>query len=167
MISTHHEKCSLFAGVSHSDEELYLFPDRTIFYAFMQTLPTKEEVQVRKAMVEMWTNFARTGNPNSASSELPKWNQINKFPIDYYRIGNFNFNGKPMFGMDVDLFENRSIFWRDLGLYSTKKYPSNDELNVFLKNNLLRNSAIRTMSFTWVWLIPCTFYPVFLMKIMS
>lgn len=52
---------NFFAGVSHSDEELYLFPDRTIFYAFMQTLPTKEEVLVRKAMVEMWTNFARTG----------------------------------------------------------------------------------------------------------
>lgn len=50
-----------FAGVSHSDEELYLFPDRQVFFGFMRTLPTKEELQVRKAMIEMWTNFARTG----------------------------------------------------------------------------------------------------------
>lgn len=41
------------------DEVIYLFPQRD--FLFPTTLPTKEEEQVRKAMVQMWTDFARTG----------------------------------------------------------------------------------------------------------
>lgn len=38
------------------------------------------------------------------------------FPIDYYRIGNANFDGKPKFGMEYGgLFENRAQFWRTIG----------------------------------------------------
>lgn len=38
---------------------IYLFPQRD--FLFPTTLPTKEEEEVRKAMVQMWTDFARTG----------------------------------------------------------------------------------------------------------
>lgn len=50
-----------YYGVSHSDEEFHLFPDRELFYAFMYTVPTREELEVRNGMVQMWTDFARTG----------------------------------------------------------------------------------------------------------
>lgn len=46
-------------GVAHMDEVLYLFPIRKLL--FPTTLPTKDEDEVRKAMVNMWTDFARTG----------------------------------------------------------------------------------------------------------
>lgn len=72
-----------------------------------------------------------------------------------------------MFGMENGMFENRSKFWRDLGLYSTKKYPTNEELNEFLRHNLSQNAAMKTMSFTWGWMVGCTLFSVLLMKILS
>lgn len=48
-----------YYGVSHADELQYLFPmGRSFFY---NSLPTKEDVEVRKALIELWVNFARTG----------------------------------------------------------------------------------------------------------
>lgn len=48
-----------FYGNTHVDDLIFLFPQRD--YIFPNTLPTKEEEIVRKAMVQMWTDFARTG----------------------------------------------------------------------------------------------------------
>lgn len=47
------------AGVAHMDEVIYLFPVRKRM--FPTALPTKEEEKVQKAMIQMWTDFARTG----------------------------------------------------------------------------------------------------------
>lgn len=106
-------------------------------------------------------------NPTPDSSHLPKWHQVKHFPVNYYRLGNFHFEGKPTFGMENGIFEDRAKFWRDLGLYSKKKYPSDDQLNVFLKHKKSPNSAIKSTSFTWIGLIGCTFYSVLSMKIIS
>lgn len=38
---------------------IYLFPVRERIFA--QSLPTKEDEQIQRAMVQMWTDFARTG----------------------------------------------------------------------------------------------------------
>lgn len=48
-----------FIGVSHADQSLYLFPVREKF--FPTTLPTKGDEDVRNAMIQLWTDFARTG----------------------------------------------------------------------------------------------------------
>lgn len=48
-----------FYGVSHADENFYLFPVRERL--FPTTLPTKEDEDVRKAVIQMWIDFARTG----------------------------------------------------------------------------------------------------------
>lgn len=59
-----------------------------------------------------------TRNPTPDSSDLPKWETANGFPLKYYRIGNTNHNGKPLFGMEVDgIFHDRATFWREIGAH--------------------------------------------------
>lgn len=48
-----------FKGVSHGDDNIFLFPLRE--QRFKTSLPTKDEDQVRRAMVQMWVDFVRTG----------------------------------------------------------------------------------------------------------
>lgn len=45
-------------GVCHADELIYLFPSAKIFGNFTATL---EEEQMADCLIDMWTNFARTG----------------------------------------------------------------------------------------------------------
>lgn len=111
----------------------------------------------------LYIEYYRFRNPTPDSSYLPKWNQINHFPINYYRLGNLNFEGRPIIGMENEdgLFEDRAKFWRHLGLHSSLKYPSNEELNVLLKQ---QNSAIKTTTFTWIELIFYTLFSIFSMQ---
>lgn len=46
-------------GVSHAEELQYLFPIADSL--FISALPTKEDEEIRKGIVELWVNFARTG----------------------------------------------------------------------------------------------------------
>lgn len=48
-----------FTGVSHSDEILQLFPISKRFQ--INVLPSESDKKVRKAITELWVNFARTG----------------------------------------------------------------------------------------------------------
>lgn len=48
-----------FSGVSHGDEIIYLNPVRKNF--FSNSLPTKEDEEMRKSFVKLWVDFARTG----------------------------------------------------------------------------------------------------------
>lgn len=97
----------------------------------------------------MWVDFARTGyacgrtftpdtyhdnyifhcrNPTPNSSRLPKWDELNGFPVNYYRIGNFHFDTKPMFGMESGgIFEDRARFWREIGAH-LPAHSNKDEL---------------------------------------
>ncbi|XP_031636223.1 venom carboxylesterase-6-like [Contarinia nasturtii] len=102
-----------FYGVSHADEQLYFFPKREKL--FSNSLPTKEDDEMRKSLIQMWVDFARTGNPTPESSNLPKWVEAKEFPLNYYRLGNLNYDGKPMFGMERHgIFEERTKFWREI-----------------------------------------------------
>ncbi|XP_031628536.1 liver carboxylesterase 1-like [Contarinia nasturtii] len=102
-----------FYGVSHADEQLHFFPISKKL--FSNSLPTKEDDELRKSLVQMWVDFARTGNPTPESSNLPKWIEAKEFPLRYYRFGNLNFDGKPMFGMEENgIFEERTKFWREI-----------------------------------------------------
>nr|AXB38858.1 juvenile hormone esterase [Sitodiplosis mosellana] len=115
-----------FYGVSHADEKLYFFPVREKLFPY--AIPTKEDEEMRKSLVQLWVDFSRTGNPTPNSSHLPKWHETRDFPITYYRLGNLNFDGKPMFGTEKGgIFEERAKFWRVLEarIHSTK--PQKDE----------------------------------------
>ncbi|XP_055308049.1 juvenile hormone esterase isoform X2 [Sitodiplosis mosellana] len=116
-----------YYGVSHAEELQYLFPIADGL--FISALPTKEDEQVRKAITQLWVNFARTGNPTPDSSDLPKWEKANGFPLKYYRIGNTNHYGKPLFGMEVDgIFHDRANFWREIGAHLPTRSLEKDEL---------------------------------------
>lgn len=55
-------------GISHEDETIFLFPMRE--RRFKTSFPTRDEEQVRKAMLQMWTDFARTGYEMSHKSNI-------------------------------------------------------------------------------------------------
>lgn len=46
-------------GVSHADEVLYMFPRRETI--FPHSLPTKEDEEIREAILQLFVDFARTG----------------------------------------------------------------------------------------------------------
>lgn len=46
-------------GMAHGDEMFFLFPMRE--HHFPSAMPTEEEENIRKSMVEMWVNFIQTG----------------------------------------------------------------------------------------------------------
>lgn len=49
--------------------------------------------------------------------------------MNYYRIGNLNFEGKAVFGNeDGGIFEDRAKFWRDLGAHLPAAHTNKDEL---------------------------------------
>lgn len=49
--------------------------------------------------------------------------------MNYYRIGNLNFEGKAVFGNeDGGIFEDRAKFWRDLGAHLPAAHTKKDEL---------------------------------------
>lgn len=71
----------------------------------------------------------RGRNPTPDSSLLPKWEEVKRFPIDFYRIGNFHFENKPTFGMESGgLFDDRMKFWKELGAHLPAKHFHKDEL---------------------------------------
>lgn len=72
-------------------------------------------------------------NPTPASSNLPKWTPTNRAPVTFYRIGNANYPGKALFGMeDGGIFQDRADFWRHIGAHlpsrDTETIPKKDEL---------------------------------------
>lgn len=85
-------------------------------------------------MILNWTKFVLTykfcnRNPTPETSPLPKWETVKGFPVNYYRIGNFHFEDKAMFGMENGgLFEDRTKFWRDLAAFSSANPPNKGEL---------------------------------------
>lgn len=50
-------------------------------------------------------------NPTPDGSKFPKWQPTTGFPLDYYRMGTKDFEGKEPLAMERGLFEERSAFW--------------------------------------------------------
>lgn len=50
-----------FIGTSHGDDLLYLFPIRHTIPQFYNSMPTNEDIKLRKLMTKLWVNFAKTG----------------------------------------------------------------------------------------------------------
>lgn len=64
---------------------------------------------------ELWTNFAKYGNPTPPSSSLPLWNPVTKigpngkdFNLHYYEMDN------DQFVSDVNPDGKRMQFWREV-----------------------------------------------------
>lgn len=61
----------IILGTCHGEDFLYLFRSKLIEEAgIKQIVPGTTEHVVRQLFLELWTNFAKTGNPNSEKSEL-------------------------------------------------------------------------------------------------
>lgn len=76
-----------------------------------------------------WSKLFYFSNPTPESSQLPKWHEAKEFPVNYYRLGNLNFDSKPMFGTEKGgIFEERAKFWRELGTHLLSSKPKKTEL---------------------------------------
>ncbi|KAJ6649230.1 Juvenile hormone esterase, partial [Pseudolycoriella hygida] len=102
-----------FFGTSHADELISLFPLRK--NAFYSAIPSEQELELNRLMSEMWTNFARTGNPTPVNTSNVIWPLATSFPLNYMQIGNEN--GKfdnQILQPRVDFYAARANFWMDL-----------------------------------------------------
>uniref|UniRef100_A0A1L8DJ66 Carboxylic ester hydrolase n=1 Tax=Nyssomyia neivai TaxID=330878 RepID=A0A1L8DJ66_9DIPT len=99
-------------GVSHCDELLYLFP--LLHKAPFKSAPNKEDILVQETLVKLWVNFATTGKPTPAGSVDFDWTPTKKFPLDYLRIGSYKEPNKTIFGMETDLWRERTEFLKNI-----------------------------------------------------
>lgn len=51
----------VFHGTAHADDLLYLFPPPRDITHFYSSFPSNEDEVLRKSMVKLWVDFARTG----------------------------------------------------------------------------------------------------------
>jgi len=61
-------------GVAHSDELWYLW--NIYFGVYYVNNRTEDIAYVSNSMLEMWTNFGKTGNPTPADSNLVPWDPV-------------------------------------------------------------------------------------------
>ncbi|KAG4076411.1 hypothetical protein HA402_005854 [Bradysia odoriphaga] len=115
-----------FYGACHAEELQYLFPIGKDL--FISAAPTKSDTQIRKAITELWVNFAKTGNPTPPETNLPKWKPTKGYPLDYLRIGNMYNEDSPLIDMEIGLMDERAEFWRKLQAHSGARYDLKDEL---------------------------------------
>ncbi|XP_030378452.1 venom carboxylesterase-6 isoform X2 [Scaptodrosophila lebanonensis] len=106
-----------YYGACHAEELQYLFPiGRELF---VSAVPTQQDLELRQLMLNMWINFARTGNPNIAknSSDLPTWQPATSYPVEYMRIGtkrDAHEERHPLLRWEAALLQQRANFWHNL-----------------------------------------------------
>ncbi|GAB0091516.1 hypothetical protein DMENIID0001_063680 [Sergentomyia squamirostris] len=95
-------------GVAHVDDLLYLFPhfDKEFFRA----APTKEDIFIQETLVKLWVNFATFRDPTYMENLNVTWTPADKFPLDYFRIGNYKNPNQPLFAMERGLWTQRQQF---------------------------------------------------------
>lgn len=84
-------------------------------------------------------------NRTPAYNDQTKWTNANRYPVDYFRFGNFNkdtwfnmknnFNGNDQWtsGMQNGMFDDRVNFWRQVNMIRNK---DNVHYNKFMRNEL-------------------------------
>ena len=71
-------------GPTHADELQYLFDSSLLFGGPLEG----KDLEVSKQLLTLWTNFAKTGNPTSKSSDsIPEWKTTTKDSFNYLDIG--------------------------------------------------------------------------------
>nr|AVE15907.1 CarE [Rhopalosiphum maidis] len=92
-------------GACHADEIYYLFHNNQ---SGVVPKPNSPELEMCKTMSKMWSNFAKTGDPNSLNLSF-KWNYANASDINYLSI-----DGDRTQMTQGMINNNRSRFWKDL-----------------------------------------------------
>lgn len=116
-----------YYGVCHAEELQFLFPIAKDL--FVTSIPTPEELQVRKVITKLWVNFAKYGTPTPVwDDSLPGWPPTSGFPLTYLRIGSTHPDVEPLFAVENGLFEERSAFWRELRAHHPSEGLRKDEL---------------------------------------
>ncbi|SPP78197.1 venom carboxylesterase-6 [Drosophila guanche] len=105
-----------FYGACHAEELQYLFPiGRELF---VSAVPTRQDLELRELMLNIWVSFARTGNPNptNASLNLPIWQPSSSYPVEFVRLGSKadDAEAESLFRIEAELMQQRVNFWRDL-----------------------------------------------------
>uniref|UniRef100_A0A1B0CQ29 carboxylesterase n=1 Tax=Lutzomyia longipalpis TaxID=7200 RepID=A0A1B0CQ29_LUTLO len=99
-------------GVCHGDDIFYLFPyfDKLSF----RSAPSSKDILMQETLVKLWVNFATQGKPTPVENLDIDWVPADKFPLNYLRIGNYRNSNKSIFGMENDLWRERSEFMRNI-----------------------------------------------------
>lgn len=97
------------SGASHADELGYLFKTPiTPKYLDRNGI----ELKTVRRMVRLWTNFAKTGNPNPVEEVL--WKPVSKKEVNFLDVGEELVSG-------VDPDEKRMKFWDHVSETTLKK----------------------------------------------
>uniref|UniRef100_A0A2S2PBR1 Esterase FE4 n=1 Tax=Schizaphis graminum TaxID=13262 RepID=A0A2S2PBR1_SCHGA len=92
-------------GACHADEIYYLFYNKL---SGVVPKPNSPELEMCKTMAKMWSNFAKTGDPNSLDLSF-KWNYASASDTKYLSI-----DGDRTQMTQGMMNNNRSRFWKDL-----------------------------------------------------
>lgn len=109
-----------FKDACHGDDPYYIFRAKAL--SKMEPLKSSPAVQIRGKMVQMWTDFAKYGNPTPLERNGPKWEPVQK--INTNAAGNDVVINTFVIDEDLRMVDaperERTTFWRNL----YKKYKS-------------------------------------------
>ena len=91
-------------GVAHADDLHYLFNGHGLEFPAL----VGEDFTVRDIFVNMWTNFAKTGDPTSSPELGFEWTQFKAESPGYLDI-----NSSPMMDLSSD-FQRRTDLWNEI-----------------------------------------------------
>ena len=99
-------------GVGHGDDLRYLFSSDSL----PRERPGTPAYTMIRFMVNLWTNFARTGRPSSDVLVMPDWPILTEQSQRYMRL-----NSQPALG--ERLFEERVNFWKTVRINEQWRHP--------------------------------------------
>ncbi|XP_011200446.2 juvenile hormone esterase [Bactrocera dorsalis] len=118
-----------YYGACHAEELQYLFPIASEL--FVSASPTKSDRDLREAMLDMWVNFAKEGNPTPANSKLTHWDPTTGYPVNYARLGHKTPEEFTILQMERNIYADRVEFWHKLKAHipaEERKESTRDEL---------------------------------------
>nr|CAD7589650.1 unnamed protein product [Timema genevievae] len=96
-------------GSGHGEELIFLFLNSYIKPDFGAE---SSNAKVRSNMVKLWTNFSKTGDPNSSDFQV-KWPQLTRDSFDFLNIS-------PELTLLKDFAKDRMDFWEEIYLAGKK-----------------------------------------------
>lgn len=103
-LGTVYGNASLYSGVCHTDELLYLFDMKEV-------LPVRNQSEAddnfSRKLTKLWSNYATYGNPSTPGSDI-SWHPVKSSENEYLHIKNDGFE------MKNNLLAERDKFWQTL-----------------------------------------------------
>ncbi|KAG0716861.1 hypothetical protein GWK47_008653 [Chionoecetes opilio] len=93
------------SGISHFDDIFYLFEGGML----PQPLQGEDDLKLREIILDLWTNFAATGNPTPDDSLGFKWEPVKNGSLQYLAL-------QPSPAMEDDYRQETRDFWYSLPL---------------------------------------------------